>query len=114
VSSGEGRVSLHWDASGGDYGSLPGELPVTYNVCRQGPGEPDYVRINRSAPSGQCGCAVDADCEGGGRCVDGRCSDCYECLESAECGPGQACLRDGPAVLRQGHEVHADVELVLQ
>ena len=67
-----------------------------------------------SEPSGRCGCALDADCPGGGACVDGRCEGGYECLASGDCG-AMACLRDGPVVLRDGSAVlDEDVPLTLQ
>jgi len=78
-----------------------------------GPNDVLYL-VYHSASSGQCACALDADCDGGGRCVDGRCEGGYECLDSAECGPEFGCLRDGPAVLSRGDEVLEEVPLTLQ
>jgi Cys-rich repeat protein len=58
------------------------------------------------------GCQSNADCPGGGYCIDGRCVLAPPCRTDADCPSGEVCSDDGWCVLGPGPECTEDSDCV--
>jgi hypothetical protein len=72
-----------------DVGRVAGCIPADSNSD----GVPDVIVPPQ-------GCSADAQCPGGGLCVNGKCVLPHPCVDDQDCGPDEECTDDGRCVPR--------------